>query len=271
VRGGAVRKTVREESVVLAPGDVCVVFTDGYTEAFRENGEDLFGIERFRATVAGTAPRGGAIVLDALRDAVRAWTGSAPPSDDETVVVISSPAPAARATVSESMELDLASAWLTRAEAAGAPLELPTRVEELAAMDPWFERLSSLARLPEGARELVRSALYETLANIAEHGDQDRGRARMRIWWLPAGASEPNVLGRFVVLDEAAPFHPPAASRPLDFNDASVRLRGRGIGTEIMRRALAGIVHFPGTPRGNVTLLTVGRQETPPEALEEAS
>ena len=92
----------------------------------------------------------------------------------------------------------------------------------------------------------------------------------MQVWWLPSGELDADFLGCFVIRDGTAPFHPPE-HRPLDFGDLAVRLRGRGLGTEIMHRALAAVSYHPGTRRGNITLLTLGRQDRVPAAVENRS
>jgi sigma-B regulation protein RsbU (phosphoserine phosphatase) len=71
----------------LAPGDALLVYTDGATEAPDPNGA-FFDVERlqdvFRSASGG--PPGG--VLDAVRTALRAWTGGAPNRDDLTLLAI---------------------------------------------------------------------------------------------------------------------------------------------------------------------------------------
>ena len=45
VRGGAIRGTLSDETVRIAPGDVLVQFTDGVKEAFDPSGREQFGLE----------------------------------------------------------------------------------------------------------------------------------------------------------------------------------------------------------------------------------
>ena len=76
-----------EETLMMEPGDVVVVFSDGVTEALDEAGAE-FTDERLQATVMahrGQPPRAW---LDTIVAEVRAFCGRATPSDDLTMMVI---------------------------------------------------------------------------------------------------------------------------------------------------------------------------------------
>src|SRR5205823_427486 len=74
-------------TVVLRPRDAMLLYTDGATEAPDAAG-DLFGEERLQGVVreAADAPSRG--IIDAVRSALRAWTGGAPNRDDLTLVAV---------------------------------------------------------------------------------------------------------------------------------------------------------------------------------------
>jgi serine phosphatase RsbU (regulator of sigma subunit)/anti-sigma regulatory factor (Ser/Thr protein kinase) len=258
VRGGAIRATLRDESMQLETGDVCVQFTDGYSEAFARDCGELFGLERLEAIVAAHASRGGEAVLLALRAAIREWSGDGVSSDDETLLVVTCQAAAPRfdasTPVETSDEIELRSALehLGRAERAGGGLVIRARLEELAALDGWVRALPDLAALSPARREVVRAALYEACANIVEHGCNGDGRSELEVWWLPGPP-----IGRLVIRDHGRPFRP-APDRSTDFGDPAVRTRGRGLGLEIIHRAAAEVTYHPATPRGNVTILALG-------------
>jgi PAS domain S-box-containing protein len=74
-----------EQTVVLGPGDLVVMYTDGVTEA-HERGEPLFGEERL-ADVIARAGAGVDAVADDILTAVSAY-GPAEPRDDVAVVVV---------------------------------------------------------------------------------------------------------------------------------------------------------------------------------------
>jgi serine phosphatase RsbU (regulator of sigma subunit) len=77
----------RGEDVALEKGDVVLVYTDGATEAPAPTGQ-LFGDEQLQEVVKKSAAGGPAAVLDAVRQAIRTWTGGAKNRDDLTLVAI---------------------------------------------------------------------------------------------------------------------------------------------------------------------------------------
>jgi sigma-B regulation protein RsbU (phosphoserine phosphatase) len=74
-------------TVMLAPGDTLVLYTDGVSEAQNERGE-FFDEARLRATVERSLGGSAADVQAALLDAVEAFAAGAPQSDDITVMVV---------------------------------------------------------------------------------------------------------------------------------------------------------------------------------------
>ena len=77
----------QSERVVLKPGDFLVAYTDGVTEA-RNASEDLFGEERLQEVVRSFAGSTVEELSQAVRQAVREFTGGAPQSDDFTLLVL---------------------------------------------------------------------------------------------------------------------------------------------------------------------------------------
>ncbi|HVB38431.1 MAG TPA: SpoIIE family protein phosphatase [Vicinamibacterales bacterium] len=76
-----------EEIVVLAPGDLLVVFSDGISEAFDAAGDD-FGDDRILQVVEAHAAEPVPDLMAALLEAVRAFCIGAMQSDDQTVVLL---------------------------------------------------------------------------------------------------------------------------------------------------------------------------------------
>ncbi|AMV40730.1 PP2C family protein-serine/threonine phosphatase [Planctomyces sp. SH-PL62] len=74
-----------ESSVTLVPGDVLVLYTDGVTEAMNARG-DQFTLERLDA-ILGRCSLPAKQMVDAILDAVDAFTGPIDPYDDQTLVV----------------------------------------------------------------------------------------------------------------------------------------------------------------------------------------
>jgi serine phosphatase RsbU (regulator of sigma subunit) len=73
--------------VVLAPGDRLVLLTDGLVEAANSSGEP-FGFERLEALLKVEAASEAERIRQALLQAVESHTGSAPPDDDRTLVIL---------------------------------------------------------------------------------------------------------------------------------------------------------------------------------------
>jgi serine phosphatase RsbU (regulator of sigma subunit) len=72
---------------VLLPGETCVVFSDGISEAVNAAGEQ-FGEERISRVLIELRNRASTEIRDGLIEAVRTHAGGAPQADDITVVVV---------------------------------------------------------------------------------------------------------------------------------------------------------------------------------------
>jgi hypothetical protein len=72
--------------LVLGPGDLLVVSTDGLFEALDER-QEAFGWDRLRRAIAAP-PAGALAVHDRLRAEIDRHVGAAPVSDDRTIVVV---------------------------------------------------------------------------------------------------------------------------------------------------------------------------------------
>jgi serine phosphatase RsbU (regulator of sigma subunit) len=254
VKGPAFSKSLEESEVALAPGDAVVLFTDGVNESFDPAGAEQFGFDRLRKTVETAAPRGGRAVIDTIREGLDRWRQDAPPSDDETLLVV------ARETSRWAGEL------VAQARRDGESLRLQASLDSLAVIGDWISKCRDLAELPSPEHTVLESALYEACANVIEHGyGEDRDRS-LDLHWLPAttkstgpraGTSKEIAArvreGCFLLVDQGIPFAP-HGPQSLDFGDPVVRRRGRGIGLEIIRGAMREVTFLPETPEGNVTM-----------------
>jgi sigma-B regulation protein RsbU (phosphoserine phosphatase) len=79
--------TYDEAAIALTPGDLFVFFSDGISETFSESGEE-FGSERIRDAVLAVADRPAREIVGAVFEAMQAFRGEAPQTDDQTVVVV---------------------------------------------------------------------------------------------------------------------------------------------------------------------------------------
>jgi sigma-B regulation protein RsbU (phosphoserine phosphatase) len=76
-----------QRRIEVAPGDVLVFFTDGVTEAMDQAGR-MFEDEQLQATVMAHRDASAEQLAQAIVDAVKAFTGDTPQSDDLTLFVV---------------------------------------------------------------------------------------------------------------------------------------------------------------------------------------
>jgi sigma-B regulation protein RsbU (phosphoserine phosphatase) len=74
----------REESLVMAPGDLLCVYSDGITEAL-DAADEEFGIDRLSGLLGPETP---ARTCDAVFEAVSAFAGETPQYDDQTLLLV---------------------------------------------------------------------------------------------------------------------------------------------------------------------------------------
>ena len=77
----------QQSSVTISPGDTFIFYTDGVTEAMNSDGEE-FGVERLRQVFADSPHRDCQAATEAVFQAVSAFAGSHPQSDDITCVAL---------------------------------------------------------------------------------------------------------------------------------------------------------------------------------------
>jgi sigma-B regulation protein RsbU (phosphoserine phosphatase) len=77
----------RSREVVLAPGDLLFLSSDGISEAFSQDGQ-LFGDDRLKESLAGCAPVDARTVVDAIAGTVADFTEGAEQSDDITCLAL---------------------------------------------------------------------------------------------------------------------------------------------------------------------------------------
>jgi len=75
------------EPIVMRPGDIFAVISDGFFEAAETHGE-LFGTRRVEEVLRANRRRSSAEILAALREAVRTFSRGAPATDDRTAIIV---------------------------------------------------------------------------------------------------------------------------------------------------------------------------------------
>jgi sigma-B regulation protein RsbU (phosphoserine phosphatase) len=81
------RVVLGEGEIDVEPGDLLVFYTDGVTEAMNA-GDELFGEERLCQVVAANTQASAQQLVEAIVEAVKAFTGDREQSDDMTLFVI---------------------------------------------------------------------------------------------------------------------------------------------------------------------------------------
>lgn len=95
--------SMEEQAVHLRPGDACVLYTDGVTEARR--GADEFGYDRLLSAAEASAGAGAAGLKESILAGVRTHTGGEVHEDDLTIVVLKwLGTPGGRARAEQSVE-----------------------------------------------------------------------------------------------------------------------------------------------------------------------
>jgi phosphoserine phosphatase RsbU/P len=76
----------KQEQISIDHGDMIMLYTDGITEAFNENDQE-FGEDRLKTILTEHALKSPEQILAEIHSALEAYVGSAPQSDDRTIVV----------------------------------------------------------------------------------------------------------------------------------------------------------------------------------------
>jgi serine phosphatase RsbU (regulator of sigma subunit) len=79
--------TLSDASLILAPGDSLVIYTDGVTDALNPQGEE-YGITRLAEALLNAPPSDARRLLDYLTGGLAAFTQDVPPFDDITFFIL---------------------------------------------------------------------------------------------------------------------------------------------------------------------------------------
>jgi sigma-B regulation protein RsbU (phosphoserine phosphatase) len=85
--GPKFQEFLEEDEVDLVSGDVLTLYTDGFTEARRNDGEE-YGEDRLLGLISKNKQRSAKEILDKVVQSIKDYTGSTPQHDDMTMVVI---------------------------------------------------------------------------------------------------------------------------------------------------------------------------------------
>jgi serine phosphatase RsbU (regulator of sigma subunit)/pSer/pThr/pTyr-binding forkhead associated (FHA) protein len=76
-----------EQTAVVGPGDVIVLYSDGVTEQFAPDADEEFGEDRLGVVVASNRSASVDALIGIVNDAVTGFTHNAPPADDFTLLL----------------------------------------------------------------------------------------------------------------------------------------------------------------------------------------
>jgi len=79
--------TLAHASLILAPGDSLVIYTDGVTDALNPHGEE-YGTNRLAEAILNADPSDARSLLDYLKSGLAAFTQDVPPFDDITFFIL---------------------------------------------------------------------------------------------------------------------------------------------------------------------------------------
>ena len=77
----------KQDTVVLAPGDLLILYTDGVTEAMNGDYEE-FGIEPLQEIFAASPPKSAKEATETVFNAIKEFVGDTPQSDDITCLIV---------------------------------------------------------------------------------------------------------------------------------------------------------------------------------------
>lgn len=202
---------IEERRIVLRPGDILVLFSDGVTEAESEKGE-FFGTDRLIELLRRNTSLSAAALAQSIVDAVDAFA-KGPRSDDLTIIVVK----ALPRTVSFRSTADLG--------------HLEEAVTLLHAVGEAYE--------PEFAYELELAAC-EIVTNIIQHAYPGaKGELRGEVHLEPEGV-------QVDLYDDGLPFD--LSTLPVE---GCRQMSERGHGVQIVRQLMDEVTYSPGTSAGN--------------------
>lgn len=237
--GFSERETYRQDSVAFDEGDVFFFYSDGVTEAQDETGE-LFGVGRLTEIVRANSELAPDALIDAVRQAVVAYSHSETFADDLTCVVIRAeglPTP-------------------TDAPPACARLEIASDLAELPNLRAFVRRFCEETLVPCLDEDMIwqlELAVTEAASNVVRHayGGRTDGTIEIEVEASPEGES---VLVRLFHAGE--PFEP-SSVRPPSFDGS----REGGFGVYFIAESVDDVRYTRSEDGSNCVLLVKNRKK----------
>lgn len=229
-----------DTTVLLGPGDLALLYTDGLTEAPRCGDGEEFGQARVEEILRRANGQGHGPVLESLQAAVTGWQGHESRFDDLTLLLVGCPGHVSKLPETSQVSGnagnligDLKSEdELTQLTEGAMHLQVSARSGGSEQIGDWMKALMD-ASLGERDLGLLELALSEHINNVFEHGYLGRPGAEVDLWWYPATSE--HALAGWVMVRDRGRSCPPASVEVPDLENSDVRKRGRGLGWALIR------------------------------------
>ncbi len=192
----------QQDSEILHPGEVILLYTDGVTEAFNEE-EQLFSEDRLETVLSSKPLDSAERIVTGTVEAVHHFAGEAEQSDDITLLAVQ------YVGLPESMETKELN------------ITIKNLIEEMEIVDEQFSNFAQENALPEVIRQSISIVLDEMLNNIISYAYQGEKEKEIEVGF--------ELSGKRLVLtikDSGVPFNPFGRETP----DISTPIEERAIG-----------------------------------------
>ena len=219
-----------EQSAQLRPGDTLFLYTDGLTEA--ENGaHELFGRERMMNTLQSVGGKQVARTLvESMQEAVTAFVGAAPQSDDLTMFAI-------RYIASCTAQ--------KRQTGKHYSLVMRNDIQQIPTLSEWLESIG----LPQPLTMPICLALEEAVSNVMLYAYPETASGQVLV-----EADKTNRQVVFTITDSGIPFDPTEQQDPDITLSAEERPVG-GLGIFLVRKIMDDISYERKDDKNILTLI----------------
>ncbi len=198
--------------LVLAPGDLICVYTDGITEAFDGKGA-MFGDERLEEAVGSFHQGGAKGLVEKVLHEVKSFTGNIPMSDDMTILTLEYFHPSVKKAQSKDKK----------------KIVITNRVLEIRRVADFMNGFWKENNLPPEALHDVDLAVEEIIVNIISYAYDDKNEHEII---FRIGLRDRRLL--LEIEDTGKPFNPLAEPAP-EVNVAVEKRRPGGLGIHLVR------------------------------------
>lgn len=215
ILAGMENMTYHSSKIILQPGDVIFLYTDGVTEA-TDKDHRLYGEERLQNTLNSLKNLPVREICRGVQNDVNSFVGGAPQFDDITMVALRYQVPS---QIRQEFRLDFAEAG----------------IEDVEKTMVLFEKEMEEREYPTKAIRQISVAIDELMSNIVKYGyPENKGPISVSLREITGS----NTL-KIEFVDQAIPFDPTAVEEPDVTASAEERKIG-GLGIMMVRKIMDG-------------------------------